>query len=391
MTSQFSEIAKSHLRFLRQVHIGILKASKGNIDLYLEKAAERYWYIWFNGVMKTHLRSAENCDDLAAPLDIAWMWHVHTLSPEEYLKASNVVFGKPADRTTDPFHSAKDKPPHEVKRTVELWRISTLNDKFVLRSPSQKTRVKMVASDKPFLEKLKKGAKSQLEFLYQIDRPQYDNDEFIKESEARYWKFIKLISSSNSQNFFAVPTYDIDFIWHTHMSCTKSYRECCTKVAGFLINHDFSNTDRGNDSKLTKCFRDTAYAYELKYNEKLEKDNCMYRGATPATFFVVAAVPLFAGLWCLSSPLDWNSGLSYYNNHEYYNSSYYQRDHTYGIHSEHGHGYGGGYDGGGACAGGYGDGDGGGFGFGGGDGGFSGGDSGGGSGGCGGGGGGGGE
>lgn len=215
--------------------------------------------MWFNGVMKMHLNTSPNCDDLAPPLDIAWIWHVHTLSPVEYFKTCNSIFHKPADRTKKHFSFAEARSNRDVRYTIQLWKKAT-KENFILNigrfsktKVSKKDKAKAsISSEQLFLDSLKQAAKSQLEFLYQIDRPEYMNDLFLQESEIRYWKFIELIACSNSA--FVVPTYDIDFIWHTHMACTKSYRESCLEIAGSIINHDFSDSDRSPDSKLVTFF-----------------------------------------------------------------------------------------------------------------------------------------
>jgi hypothetical protein len=288
--SQFTELAKSHLKFLRKVHKSILLACKGDIDLYLERAAERYWNIWFNRVLKIHLENAHNCDDLAPPLDIAWMWHVHCLSPVDYFKRSNICFEKPADRTQDPFQTGN----RNAKNTQRIWK-SVTKEKFVLKISSKDKKKKATTNvreeDREFISKLKQGAKSQLE--YQIDRPEFHDPAVIKEAEIRYWKFMNLIASTKSATFFAVPTYDIDFIWHTHMACTESYRENCHKLAGFLIDHDFSDSDRSSDSKLSTSFQETRSLWESSYNENMEKESFMYRGPTPSNFFKVTMIPMF--------------------------------------------------------------------------------------------------
>lgn len=161
-----------------------------------------------------------------------------------------------------------------------------------------------------FFQSLKAGAKSQLEFLYQVDLPEYENDAFLMEYQARYLKFVHLISTDRT--LFAVPTDDIDFIWHTHMADSKNYRQFCQERFGFVINHDFSDQDRNEGSKLYSQFQETSARWDSLYHEKMEKPNCMYRGAPPAAFLAVSMIPVI--FCCLPLGLFYeNPILPYYH------------------------------------------------------------------------------
>jgi hypothetical protein len=73
-----------------------------------------------------------------------------------------------------------------------------------------------------------------------------------------YISFLKLARKDT----IIVPTYDIDFIWHTHMRNPLSYREVTMALCGFLLNHDGSIATQ----TLKDSYRETAARWKMIYN-----------------------------------------------------------------------------------------------------------------------------
>ena len=61
----------------------------------------------------------------------------------------------------------------------------------------------------------------QSKFYYQVSLPHYEEQGFLEAAVFRYKLFLHL-KRINPQTFIA-PTYDIDVVWHTHMSMGNQY------------------------------------------------------------------------------------------------------------------------------------------------------------------------
>ncbi|GAA5804045.1 hypothetical protein HPULCUR_009531 [Helicostylum pulchrum] len=73
-----------------------------------------------------------------------------------------------------------------------------------------------------------------------------------------YANFLAIIHGDNS--LVAVPTYEIDLAWHTHMLSHLSYRTFCYKVFRRLINHD----DTISEEKLKDHVKRTDVAWKQR-------------------------------------------------------------------------------------------------------------------------------
>jgi hypothetical protein len=53
------------------------------------------------------------------------------------------------------------------------------------------------------------------------------------------------------------PTYDIDIIWHTHMTLPHAYRADTQDFLGKIVDHDDSINDRSADAELAQLQKKT--------------------------------------------------------------------------------------------------------------------------------------
>jgi hypothetical protein len=53
------------------------------------------------------------------------------------------------------------------------------------------------------------------------------------------------------------PTYDIDLIWHTHMTLPHAYRTDTRDFLGKVVDHDDSINDRSADAELAQLQKTT--------------------------------------------------------------------------------------------------------------------------------------
>jgi len=77
-----------------------------------------------------------------------------------------------------------------------------------------------------------------------------------------YIKFLKL--KYLEPKLTIVPTYDLDLLWHTHMSVPQVYTQDCQRLCNMVVNHD----DSIADSKLRVSFQECKIKWKQYYNEE---------------------------------------------------------------------------------------------------------------------------
>lgn len=207
--------------------------------------------------------------DLVPPLDIAWVWHVHRLQPEEYAKDLE-RFGVD-DRTKNYFKEAcrtelstafkfSDGEDSQSRRTRRLWEIVYPYERFmpayllscsyeeeerrkrreITSYTNEITRLGFRSNLKYDLEQ---AAELQKAFLYQIvdendteASETFETNQYLYKAWARYLLFISL--HDHAQDVFLVPMNDINIIWHMHLSATTEYEKDCKVIVGRIIKHD---------------------------------------------------------------------------------------------------------------------------------------------------------
>merc|ERR1711976_305310 len=100
----------------------------------------------------------------------------------------------------------------------------------------------------------------------------------------RYGKFLTLIKGNGYRNHFFVPSYDIDFCWHTHMLLgTQKYLRDTLEMAGDEVDHDDSVNQREPGSKLNNSWAETKSLWKEKFpnDVNIHKKNAGYRGEPP--------------------------------------------------------------------------------------------------------------
>jgi len=74
------DTAHEHVDFLRRIHPYVCGASDSHPREVLEHSLYRYLKLW----LPLLLENASTDAVLVAPVDIAWLWHAHRLSPKSY-------------------------------------------------------------------------------------------------------------------------------------------------------------------------------------------------------------------------------------------------------------------------------------------------------------------
>lgn len=114
----------------------------------------------------------------------------------------------------------------------------------------------------------------------QVSHLHFRNESFLHAAEMRYKGFLHLAAKSKGK-LFLVPTYDIDLMWHSHQLDPLAYRTDMLHILGKVLDHDDTDTERHEGSKLSNCFLETKQLWEETYSIPYERAGAMYRGEVP--------------------------------------------------------------------------------------------------------------
>ncbi|KAA8917702.1 hypothetical protein TRICI_000141 [Trichomonascus ciferrii] len=92
----------------------------------------------------------------------------------------------------------------------------------------------------------------------------------ISEMITKYFNFFKLMR--NYQSLIAVPTLDVDLIWHTHQLSANAYYNYSIRQAWIFIDHD----DKVKESTLSDCFTRTNQLFENSFKKVYSQCMCWY-------------------------------------------------------------------------------------------------------------------
>ena len=113
--------------------------------------------------------------DLAAPLDIAWVWHVHLLSPLSYERDCNEVVSVLVDHRIL-VGKAREKG---LKKARALWKQKYPKEPFEVDLNAPVTCVQDFESRIQY--DIKSACQRQRVFYYQVSLPHYANKTFLRE------------------------------------------------------------------------------------------------------------------------------------------------------------------------------------------------------------------
>lgn len=189
------QAAKNELAFLEEV----AKYPNLHAGPLLREAIRRYEQLWLPLAARHSTHS-----QMAAPLDIAWVWHVHMLAPYHYEKDCANVVSKIVD------HSPLDVSQRQegLQNAERLWRKAFPAEPFEVDLNNPPTVVINYQSRIQY--KLEEGCLRQFKFYYQVSLPHYRDDQFLSQAVDRYEHHLHL--KSQHLNVFMVPCYDFDLI-----------------------------------------------------------------------------------------------------------------------------------------------------------------------------------
>jgi len=261
-----TEGALDELEFLQQVDQYPSLYTAGPI---LDNAIRRYERFWLPLVARYTSDGKQGEGDLyisllAAPLDVAWIWHVHMLSPVAYQHDCNLLF----QRILHHDYRSKDR-----NKGRQFWQESNYDEPFDIDLSTQPASVQAYASQIKY--DLRSAASRQSKFYFNVSLPHYKDVLFLKLAVDRYKHHLYLKKINPA--LFAVPCYDFDLIWHVHQLHPLNYFSDMMALLGFVLDHDDTETDRVPGSKLYDSELSTRNAWS-NTGQKFAKRGAMYRG-----------------------------------------------------------------------------------------------------------------
>ena len=238
----------------------------------IQKAIYRYENHWLP-LCRHLLEQGKNLTNFYPPLDVAWIWHCHLLSPTHYkidmTKKLGMLLPHACIKYTDIF----DK----IENTKLVWQNETG------LSFDYKEKKSVDDSFKEFSSKLSydlyEAVKRQKNFYYQVNLPHFRSPMFLRKALERYINFLFL--KYKNPDTFLVPCYAIDIMWHTHQLHPVEYSFDCEVMFEKIFPHDDTVNDRSHGSKLVTSYSETQRLWSKAFGEDFFFAGGMYRGPPP--------------------------------------------------------------------------------------------------------------
>ena len=215
-----TEATIAHLDFLNEVD-ALSYLYRGPL---LANAIRRYEHFWLP------LAANENTTQIAAPLDVEWVWYLHMLSPRVYDSDCRSLVSKIIDHRIFP----KEQKHVALQKSTEIWKRLYPDEPFDV-NPGVVSQISAAPSSELSCD-LVRAAAVQRNFNYQVSLPHYYDRKFLGSAVKRYRKFLHLHASSSNEIF--IPTCDIDLVWHAHLAHPLAYRNECSKLFQGTLDHD---------------------------------------------------------------------------------------------------------------------------------------------------------
>jgi len=258
MLKSQTKIYLSLLKQFEKIHV----ESRQSLQMLNER------YIKFLQLAKMYADSGKDASQLIPSLDMKMFLSAHLIHPVQYMQDVSNVFGDnfpelmmlEKERLTEHHTILPSNPDYEeteepefkysnnVQTTKELWENYYKepyelppNFRSLMHSPvpSQFSSINLV--DEVIRHK---------RFGRRLLRLEVD-DKFTTSSITRYGKFFNMIK--DNPGTFAIPTLDIDTVWHAHMLSHKNYKQHCEKFLNRVLNHK----DDLDDTKLANSWIQT--------------------------------------------------------------------------------------------------------------------------------------
>ncbi|XP_077978718.1 uncharacterized protein LOC144434137 [Glandiceps talaboti] len=244
-------------------------------DTIMTDAVKRYETLWLPLLASQGFIA----EPMAAPIDIAWIWHVHMLAPQEYTKDCITVTSRILDNR---IMSLKERA-ESLKKAQEYWEDMYVYDYFEIDLKERQSRGVDSPYQTPYITRiyydLKSAARDQRIFNYQVSLSHYRSSKFLKSALARYKRYLYLQQCHPEDTL--VPTYDISLMWHTHMLHPHKYRDDTTAIFGHPLPHDDQVILRNMTDRCHDAFDYTADLWATTFGEDYRRPGTAHRGDPP--------------------------------------------------------------------------------------------------------------
>lgn len=242
----------------------------------LDKALWRYVNVWLPLLAK--------CPESAVipPLDVMWVWLCHMLAPIPYYHDCVRGFGKLLPRTVLRTPGAVQLAKCSSRTTWELHSTEPWDPPGPLDNAPEPVHYSSfrpgVTDGRCVHYNIRGSANRQAQACWNMSRPQFGRAEWHRHSVVRYVSFLRLQRhKQDAQDPWSLltPTYDIDCVWHAHMSYPQLYAAHTEQIAGHRVNHDDGFNDRGG--KLDEAASVTQELWLAKLGVPYWRAGGMYR------------------------------------------------------------------------------------------------------------------
>ena len=255
-------LLEAFLQLRCQVHLLTGHTSSESLELsgnawnaYIETATAKFaqWVSSLNQVSKHTLFSLPT-------LDVLMVWHAFMLNPVKYAHFEKLT-----------------NLPRDGIPWADLH--SSRNPTLTLPSPSNDTTpsssfIITTATNHPATIPFDLAAAVHRQHSFATKMTRYawhrspSAQETTHRSITRYSNFFSILKANSSSRSVAVPTLDVDLIWHTHQLNPAAYRSFSRiespKGEFEFVNHD----DTVKEGVLDECFRGTREVYREMYDEE---------------------------------------------------------------------------------------------------------------------------
>ncbi|BBN14328.1 hypothetical protein MPTK1_6g10720 [Marchantia polymorpha subsp. ruderalis] len=288
--------AKEQVRFLALVK----KTPALRRPEVLKCAIHRYWNNYLPLAAKFQSKGfpdavlSKTGAHFVPPLDCAWIWHCHKLSPVRYASDCRRLFGEIIDIRTIPSEGTEIN--NSERDSCTLWQMEYPDEPYHLVQPWEdgtsmefQNSLNRTPKESSLIESynLEDAAARQAPFYFQVQRSWFTDDGYLEGALQRYKGYLFLIQQSlenrmaKDRPVFIVPTYDIDLIWHSHQLHPIAYARHTRALFGTILDHDDTDTDRGEGAKLHSSFLETCDKWWATFGTVYERAGAMYRGPEP--------------------------------------------------------------------------------------------------------------
>ena len=234
----------------------------------LRNAIRRYEVFW----LPLAAQQGKESRLLAAPLDIAWVWHVHMLAPFSYEQDCLNIVSQVIDHTPMNRYQRQEG----LQRARYVWKTTYPREPFEIDLTQHTPFV--VPYQFKISHDLEKACFHQSKFYYQVSLPHYTDRKFLAKAVERYEHHLEL--KNQNSHISVVPYYDVDLIWRAHLQLPLNYKEVTTEMFGTMVQRDDSEASVGLGSTLHDSETSTRAVWE-EANLEFDKPGAMYRGEPP--------------------------------------------------------------------------------------------------------------